>query len=84
MAREKYLHFRADEDLVARIDALTAQSPGKNRSQVMRALLHEALGNGAQQAALDVRRRLADRIAAELAERLPAIAREVAQERAEG
>ena len=66
MARGKYLHFRADEDLIARIDALAEQA-NANRSEIMRRLLHEALGNDAsrtavRQAAIEFRQRVIERL----------------------
>ena len=52
MARKNYVHFRASADLIERIDALTAESPNGNRSEVIRALLYEALGDDATKAAV--------------------------------
>lgn len=52
MTRKNYLHFRASTDLIERIDELTVQSPNGNRSEVIRALLYEALGDEAAKAAV--------------------------------
>ncbi len=50
--RTNFLHFRASDDLVEQLNALAAQSPNNNRSQIIRALLYEALGDEAGKAAV--------------------------------
>jgi len=89
MARKNYVHFRASADLIERIDALTAESPNGNRSEVIRALLYEALGDDATKAAVlqavfdfsGVRRIIFAKLADKVNEALPDI---VEQALAEG
>lgn len=74
-----YLHFRASRDLIARIDEI--KGPTGNRSEVIRALLYQALGDSvtrtaAVQAVYDytgVQRKVFRELAAEMNERLPEI-----------
>jgi metal-responsive CopG/Arc/MetJ family transcriptional regulator len=84
MARENYLHFRVDEDLLAAVEAFAKKTEGGNRSQVCRMLLHQALGDELGMAAVEealfeyssLRKRVTRRLATEMSERIPTILRE--------
>lgn len=84
MARDNYLHFRVDDSLLVRVDDLAERTEGRNRSQVCRMLLQQALGDDLAQAAVEealfeysaLRKRVTRRLAVEMADRIPAILRE--------
>lgn len=84
MARDKTLRFRASDELIARVDELVAQTPGQNRSAVLRALVHAALGDGPGTAAVmqaiydysGVRKIIFRRLTEQMSEVLPLIVEE--------
>jgi hypothetical protein len=49
--RDRFIHFRADEELIENIDRLAAEA-NTSRSHITRTLLYRALGNSEQAAAI--------------------------------
>jgi metal-responsive CopG/Arc/MetJ family transcriptional regulator len=84
MARDNYLHFRVDNDLLASVDEFAGRTQGGNRSQVCRMLLHQALGDHLGKAAVEealydyssLRKRVTRRLATEMSDRIPVILKE--------
>jgi len=50
-AQKYYVHFRASRDLIEALEELTAQSANGNKSEIIRSLLYQALGEPAARAA---------------------------------
>lgn len=73
MARENFLHFRVDDSILGRIEALAERGSG-NKSQVCRMLLAQALGDPVKVAAATeavyeysaLRKRVTKRLASEM------------------
>lgn len=83
MAQSNTLHIRVDDDLLAAVDAVAART-GTHRSQVVRALLRQSLGEAERTVVEEamftfsrMRRVIAQRIGARIGEELPEIMNEV-------
>ncbi len=82
--KQNTLHIRVDDDLLAEVEGVV-QRTGARRSQVVRSLLRQALGNdnsrtSVEEALFDfaqIRRVLMQRLGTEIGERLPKIMDEV-------
>lgn len=83
-AKMRNLHFRADDALIEDLDAFAASLPDGNRSQAIRMLLHQALGNDAQRAAATeaiyafqgTQKRVLRRLAGQMQDLLPSVVEE--------
>jgi len=81
MARDNYLHFRVSDELMHQINELAASTPGGNKSRVCRLLLATSLENDLAQAAVleaifeyaGLRKRIVNRLASEISDRIPTI-----------
>jgi hypothetical protein len=84
--RDKFIHFRADEQLIADIDRLAAEA-NTTRSHVTRTLLYRAMGNTEQAAAIAAAmmdfhgaiKRAVGRATMDMAKELPTYVREELQ-----
>lgn len=87
MARENFLHFRVDDAVLGRIEAIAERGEG-NKSQVCRMLLAQALGDDAKVAAVHeatfefgaLRKKIVRRLASEMNTRLNEILEEELQQ----